>query len=74
MISFGSATAFNDIVSLSVSSLYSSYLICASLLLYRRLTGGIEVAASENSGGSISKNTAGAKLVWGMLTLNTSKL
>ncbi|KAK6597771.1 amino acid transporter [Botrytis cinerea] len=35
----GSATAFKDVISLSVSGLYSSYLICAVLLLYRRVTG-----------------------------------
>lgn len=41
LIILGSATAFNDLVSLSVSSLQSSYLVAIGLLLYRRVTGGI---------------------------------
>ena len=41
LIILGSTTAFNDLVSLSVSSLQSSYLVAIGLLLYRRLTGGI---------------------------------
>ncbi|KAI9647065.1 hypothetical protein NHQ30_005067 [Ciborinia camelliae] len=65
LINIGSATAFNDVVSLSVSGLYSSYLICAVLLLYRRLTGGLQ-NPSEDSEGPTLANTAGAKLIWGM--------
>lgn len=41
LINIGSAAAFNDVISLSVSSLYASYIITESLLLYRRCTGGI---------------------------------
>ena len=41
LIILGSSTAFNDLVSLSVSSLQSSYLFAISLLLYRRYTGAI---------------------------------
>ncbi|KAM0804293.1 putative GABA permease [Usnea florida] len=41
LIILGSSTAFNDLVSLSVSSLQSSYLVAISLLLYRRCTGAI---------------------------------
>lgn len=41
LIILGSTTAFNDLVSLSVSSLQSSYLVAIGLLLYRRVTGGI---------------------------------
>ncbi len=37
----GSSTAFNDLVSLWVASLNSSYLLASGLLLYRRCTGGI---------------------------------
>ena len=41
LIILGSSTAFNDLVSLSVSSLQSSYLVAISLLFYRRSTGAI---------------------------------
>ncbi|KAL8855837.1 MAG: hypothetical protein Q9198_010810, partial [Flavoplaca austrocitrina] len=39
LINIGSATAFNAVISLSVSSLYASYIITETLLLYRRCTG-----------------------------------
>lgn len=66
LINIGSATAFNDIISLSVSGLYTSYLICASLLLYRRLTGGfISTSNPESPSASELANTAGAPLIWG---------
>lgn len=61
LINIGSATAFNDVVSLTVSGLYTSYLISASLLLYRRVTGGVQDAAIDPS----LANTKGAELVWG---------
>ena len=41
LIILGSSVAFNDLVSLSVSSLQSSYLVAIGLLLYRRSTGAI---------------------------------
>ncbi len=41
LINIGSSVAFNDVISLTVSSLYSSYLICCALLLWRRCTSGI---------------------------------
>ena len=41
LIVLGSSTAFNDLVSLTVAGLNSSYLIASGLLLYRRCTGGI---------------------------------
>lgn len=63
LINIGSATAFNDIISLSISGLYTSYLICASLLLYRRLTGGFDSVSEPNNPQLV--NTAGAPLVWG---------
>lgn len=41
LIVLGSSVAFNDIVSLSVVGLYSSYLLVCTLLLWRRLKGEI---------------------------------
>ena len=41
MISIGSSVAFNNVISLTISGLYSSYLICCVLLLWRRCTGGV---------------------------------
>ncbi|ATZ57211.1 hypothetical protein BCIN_14g03710 [Botrytis cinerea B05.10] len=65
IITVGSATAFKDVISLSVSGLYSSYLICAVLLLYRRVTGGLQhVTTSEVS---IARTIAEGKLTWGTL-------
>jgi choline transport protein len=74
LIPLGSSTAFNDLLSLSTSGLYLSYIICCILLLYRRCTGGILEMTdyrNRNSSGILSEedkqimNTAGAKLVWG---------
>lgn len=42
LIVLGSSVAFNDVVSLTINGLYSSYLVGNTLLLYRRLTGGIK--------------------------------
>lgn len=62
LINIGSPVAFNDLVSMSVSGLYLSYMMVASLLLYRRCTGGV----SRSHGGEDEiVNTVGAKLVWG---------
>ncbi|KAL9018592.1 MAG: hypothetical protein Q9185_004108 [Variospora sp. 1 TL-2023] len=47
LINIGSVTAFNQIISLTISGLYGSYLIAAALLLVRRLDGSISVAASS---------------------------
>lgn len=41
LIYIGSSTVFEDVVSLSTSGLYASYLIPCSLLLWRRTTGQI---------------------------------
>ena len=41
LINIGSATAFNDVISLGVSSLYASYVLTEALLLYHRLRGTI---------------------------------
>ncbi|KAI0505243.1 putative GABA permease [Xylaria bambusicola] len=37
LIILGSSVAFNNIVNLSIAGLYSSYLLCCSLLLWRRI-------------------------------------
>ena len=39
LINIGSSVAFNNVISLTISGLYSSYLICCALLLWRRCTG-----------------------------------
>lgn len=62
LIAIGSPVAFNDLVSMSVSGLYLSYMVVASLLLYRRCTGGVSRSNGEDD---LIVNTAGAKLVWG---------
>ncbi len=63
LINLGSATALNAIMSLSISCLYLSYFICASLLLYRRTTRGFQMP--DESGLPALANTSGAELVWG---------
>jgi len=62
LINIGSATAFNDIVSLAVVGLFTSYLLAAGFLLYRRCTGGIKFS-SDSSVDLI--NAPNAPLVWG---------
>lgn len=59
LINIGSSAAFNDVISLSVTSLYASYIITESFLLYRRCTGGIR---AQNS---IDDTTEPGVLVWG---------
>lgn len=63
LIQLGSVTAFNSIVSISVSGLYSSYLIVAVLLLYRRCTSGFKMP--DPSELPALANTSGTELVWG---------
>lgn len=42
VIYIGSATAFNDVVSLTITGFYGSYIIPAALLLYRRVKGQVK--------------------------------
>ena len=63
VIHVGSETAFNVVVSLSISGLYASYLIATCLLLYRRRTSGF--AMPDATSLPALANTAGAELVWG---------
>lgn len=59
LINLGSSAAFNDVISLSVSSLYASYIITESFLLYRRVTGGIR---KRNT---INETSEPGQLIWG---------
>ncbi|KAL8793290.1 MAG: hypothetical protein Q9195_004067 [Heterodermia aff. obscurata] len=60
LINIGSATAFNDVISLGVSSLYASYVLTEALLLWHRLRGTIRSPAQ------MSHETWHAnELVWG---------
>ena len=60
LINIGSATAFNDVISLGVSSLYASYVITESFLLWRRCTGAIRMP-TDFSNDTVEAN----QLVWG---------
>lgn len=60
LINIGSDVALNDVLSLSISCLYISYLITLLLFLYRRVTGAI----AEPSGHDAEKISAD-HLVWG---------
>ncbi|KAL8906009.1 MAG: hypothetical protein Q9207_002294 [Kuettlingeria erythrocarpa] len=64
IINFGSTAAFSVVISLSVSSLYLSYIITEAFLLYRRCTGGIRSRNPRHSmpnDGLLSPET----LTWG---------
>ncbi|WZH49356.1 hypothetical protein QYS62_010555 [Fusarium acuminatum] len=63
LINIGSPVAFQNVTSLSISCLYSSYLIAAGLLLYRRTTKGFALPGSTDL--PALANTTGAELVWG---------
>ena len=60
LINIGSSVAFNDVVSLSINGLYTSYLIGNSLLLWRRLSG--HIGSSSDSGDGRVRTE---KLSWG---------
>ncbi|KAI1173356.1 putative GABA permease [Nemania sp. FL0916] len=60
-VNIGSSTAFNGVISISVAGLFGSYMVVASLLLWRRLTGGIRPRTYDNS----VMDTSGKTLVWG---------
>ncbi|KAJ6151137.1 hypothetical protein N7470_007731 [Penicillium chermesinum] len=62
LINIGSPTALNDILSMAVSAIYTSYLVAGSLLLWRRSTGFISL---YNDNDDMTVNLPGAKLVWG---------
>ncbi|THC96721.1 hypothetical protein EYZ11_003779 [Aspergillus tanneri] len=56
-----SGAILDAVVSLTVSALFSSYLMATGLLLYHRLTRGIQ----SHEDGSFIVNTTGAPLTWG---------
>lgn len=62
LINFGSSQVFEDLVSLTIAGLYSSYLVATSLLLYRRSGGRIGVF---NDSDTTLSNTVGTELSWG---------
>ncbi|KAJ5684641.1 amino acid transporter [Penicillium maclennaniae] len=59
LINIGSEVALNDILSMAVSGIYSSYLIARGLLLYRRCKGDI---SRYNESDETTINVPGAKL------------
>ena len=59
LIILGSSVTFNNIISLSVAGLYSSYLLCCGLLLWRRLIGSIRPADDT------ATRVGPGKLYWG---------
>ncbi|RAL03503.1 choline transport protein [Aspergillus ibericus CBS 121593] len=63
LIILGSAAVLNDVVSLCVSALYTSYLFSAFLLMWKRCTGGIREPSDTPSDTIV--NTPGAPLSWG---------
>lgn len=48
-ISIGSPVAFNDVVSLTLASLYASYFVVCALLLWRRITGSVKTPDQVSS-------------------------
>ena len=76
-INFGSSTVLEDLVSITVAGLYSSYLVAVILLLWRRCTGHITFTSltpidSQDSSADLQQrkvrtltNTANAPLTWG---------
>jgi len=62
LINIGSTTAFNNIVSLAVVGLFTSYLLASGLLLYRRCTNAIKFSSDSPLE---LVNVPNAPLVWG---------
>jgi choline transport protein len=64
-VNIGDPAAFNGVMSLTVAALFSSYLLSASLLLYRRLKGHItepDNFEGNAEGNADLSNTIGRKL------------
>lgn len=60
LINIGSATAFNDVISVGVSSLYASYVLTEAFLLWHRIRGTIR-SPTQMAGSTWHAN----ELVWG---------
>lgn len=67
LINIGSSVAFNDVISLSINGLYSSYLTCCALLLYRRCRGHILLVPEDRA--NPAELTTGKTLSWGPFRL-----
>ena len=67
MIAFGSTLAFNDVVSLSLSSCYVTYMMGNSLLLWRRITGQIRPYSPEST--ELTNTVKTDSLSWGPWTV-----
>jgi len=70
LINIGSSRAFNDIISLTLEALFSSYLLACGLLLYRRCKGDIGDCLPDFERSAKSPNTWGPWHVpgkWGIL-------
>ena len=66
LIAIGSPVAFNDVISMSLSSLYASYFIACVLLLWRRCTNAIkERIPTEFRQRHSAVPTAPGELMWG---------
>ncbi|KAL9105807.1 MAG: hypothetical protein Q9227_009063 [Pyrenula ochraceoflavens] len=69
LINIGSPAAFNQVISLTVGSIFASYLIATSLFLWRRCRGDILTdtpnTSSSTSPSAILVNVPGAPLKWG---------
>ncbi|KAK3214168.1 hypothetical protein GRF29_28g2287373 [Pseudopithomyces chartarum] len=63
-VNIGSATAFNGVISVAIAGIFSSYLLVSSLLLYRRVTGGI-ISLQDLEDHPNLTNTTGKLLSWG---------
>jgi choline transport protein len=61
LVNIGDAHAFHGVISISIAGLFGSYLITASLLLYRRCKGQIR---NPNPDDELT-NTIGTDLTWG---------
>lgn len=62
LINIGSYTAFNDVLSLSITGFYSTYFAASVLLLWRRCTGGIDMPNPNNYNAPLIGTD---RLVWG---------
>ncbi|KAI0430577.1 amino acid/polyamine transporter I [Xylaria sp. FL1042] len=65
LVNIGGSTAFNGAISISIAGLFGSYLIVASLLLYRRISGDIVPPGFQVDSAAVTTTTDSANLTWG---------